>query len=123
MVESQGFAPCLVSSEQTVLLITQTLHKGVRRRGPFGIDASEGPRKTSKWVAERFFRIVTLGYRLERCSEKESNPRLLVRSQPPYPLNYPNVTGEAGDRAGDRPACAWRDELAPPRRIELRRHP
>ncbi len=33
MVESQGFAPCLVRSEQTVLLITQTLHKGVRRRG------------------------------------------------------------------------------------------
>lgn len=90
MVESQGFAPCLVSSEQTVLLITQTLHKGVRRRGPFGIDASEGPRKTSKWVAERFFRIVTLGYRLERCSEKESNLHLPGRSRLSYPLYYPN---------------------------------
>ncbi len=93
MVESQGFAPCLVRSEQTVLLITQTLHKGVRRRGPFGIDASEGPRKTSKWVAERFFRIVTLGYRLERCSEKESNLHLPGRNRPLCPLKLSERDG------------------------------
>ena len=41
-------------------------------------------------MAERFFRIVTLGYRLERCSEKDSNLHLPGRSRLSYPLYYPN---------------------------------
>lgn len=93
MVESQGFAPCLVRSEQTVLLITQTLHKKLRRRGggEVGLERRRRSATKNEQVGGReVFRIVTLGYRLERCSEKESNLHLPGRNRLLCPLNYPN---------------------------------